>query len=184
MGPINISTSGTSATIAAVACTLRCERVAWSAWRRCIAIARYTSSYAGRELSRQKTKKTKTKRTKCIPVQSPPPESDAFIIHQRELSTSGRRIQSRLITNLNRVHGIHTNYAVRRAGMNSVTGESGPVSTDWPRPAISHEVPDRVKRPGLVTPPMGLEGAPRRPPVLHVLHDKPHAPHVAHAEHA
>ena len=43
--------------------------------------------------------------------------------------------------------------------MNSVTGESGPVSIDRPRPAISHEVPGRVERPGPVTPPVGLEGA-------------------------
>jgi hypothetical protein len=39
---------------------------------------------------------------------------------------------------------MYTNYTVRtkfsRAGMNSVTGESGPVSIDRPRPAISHEV--------------------------------------------
>ena len=42
----------------------------------------------------------------------------------------------------------YTNYQiVRRAGMNSVTGESGPVSIDRPRPAISHEVPGRVERP-------------------------------------
>ena len=41
--------------------------------------------------------------------------------------------------------------------MNSVTGESGPVSIDRPRPAISHEVPGRVERPGPVTPPVGLE---------------------------
>ena len=34
--------------------------------------------------------------------------------------------------------------------MNSVTGESGPVSIDRPRPAISHEVPGRVEQPGLV----------------------------------
>ena len=82
--------------------------------------------------------------------------------------------------------------------MNSVTGESGPVSTDRPRPAISQEVPGHVERPGPVTPPMGLEGAcalcgevafangrtPRRPHVMHVLDDEPHAPHVAHAKHA
>jgi hypothetical protein len=35
--------------------------------------------------------------------------------------------------------------------MNSVTGESGLVSTDRPRPAVSHEVPGRVERPGPVT---------------------------------
>ena len=82
--------------------------------------------------------------------------------------------------------------------MNSVTGESGPVSIDRPRPAVSHEVPGRVERPGPVTPPAGLEGArapcgrvafadgrtPRRPHVMHVLDDEPNAPHVAHAEHA
>ena len=86
--------------------------------------------------------------------------------------------------------------------MNSVTGESGPVIIDRPRPAVSHEVPGRVERPGPVTPPVGLEGArapcggvafgsfangrtPRRPHVMHVLDDEPHdAPHVAHAEHA
>ena len=82
--------------------------------------------------------------------------------------------------------------------MNSVTGESGPVNTDRLRPAVSHEVPGRVERPGPVTPPVGLEGArapcgevafasertPRRQRVLHVLHDGPHAPHVAHAQHA
>ena len=82
--------------------------------------------------------------------------------------------------------------------MNSVTGESGPVNIDRPRPAISHEVPGRVERPGPVTPPVGLEGArapcggvafangrtPRRPHVMHVLDDEPHAPHVARAEHA
>ena len=82
--------------------------------------------------------------------------------------------------------------------MNSVTGKSGPVSIDRPRPALSHEVPGRVERPGPVTPPVGLEGArtpcggvafangrtPRRPHVMHVLDDEPHAPHVAHAEHA
>ena len=74
--------------------------------------------------------------------------------------------------------------------MNSVTGESGPVSIDRPRPAVSHEVPGRVERPGPVTPPVGLEGArapcggvafangrtPRRPHVMHVLDDEPHAP--------
>ena len=43
--------------------------------------------------------------------------------------------------------------------MNSVTGESGPVSIDRPRPAISHEVPGRVEQPGPVTPPVGLQGA-------------------------
>jgi hypothetical protein len=42
--------------------------------------------------------------------------------------------------------------------MNSVTGESGPVSLDRPRPAISHEVPGRVEQPGPVTPPVGLQG--------------------------
>jgi hypothetical protein len=42
--------------------------------------------------------------------------------------------------------------------MNSVTGESGPVNIDRPRPAISHEVPGRVERRGPVTPPVGLEG--------------------------
>jgi hypothetical protein len=42
--------------------------------------------------------------------------------------------------------------------MNSVTGESGPVNIGRPRPAISHEVPGRVERPGPVTP-VGLEGA-------------------------
>ena len=81
--------------------------------------------------------------------------------------------------------------------MNSVTGESDPVSIDRPRPAISHEVPGRVERPGPVTPLVGLEGAracgrvafangrtPRRPHVMHVLDDEPNAPHVAHAEHA
>ena len=82
--------------------------------------------------------------------------------------------------------------------MNSVTGESGPVNIDRPRPAISHEVPGRVERRGPVTPPVGLEGArapcggvafangrtPRRPHVMHLLDDEPHAPHVAHAEHA
>ena len=86
--------------------------------------------------------------------------------------------------------------------MNSVTRESGPISIDRPRPAVSHEVPGRVERPGPVTPSVGLEGArapcggvafrvafangrtPRRPHVMHVLDDEPHAPHVAHAEHA
>ena len=43
--------------------------------------------------------------------------------------------------------------------MNSVTGESGPVNTDRPKTAVSHEVPDRFERPGPVTPPVGLEGA-------------------------
>ena len=71
--------------------------------------------------------------------------------------------------------------------MNSVTGESGPISIDRPRPAVSHEVPDCVERPGPVTPPVGLEGArapcggvafangrtPRRPHVMHVLDDEP-----------
>jgi hypothetical protein len=37
--------------------------------------------------------------------------------------------------------------------MNSVTGESGPVSIDRPRPAVSHELLGRVERPGLVTHP-------------------------------
>ena len=93
----------------------------------------------------------------------------------------------------------YTNYTVRRAGMNSVTEESNPVSLDRPRPAVSHEVPGRVERPGPVTPPVGLGGAraapcggvafangrtPRRPHVMHVLDDEPDAPHVAHAEHA
>ena len=31
-------------------------------------------------------------------------------------------------------------YTVHRAEMNSVTGESGPVNTDRPKPALSHEV--------------------------------------------
>jgi hypothetical protein len=43
------------------------------------------------------------------------------------------------------------------------TGESGPVKTDRPKPAVSHEVPGRVERPGPVTPPVGLEGARARP---------------------
>jgi hypothetical protein len=43
--------------------------------------------------------------------------------------------------------------------MNSLTRESGPVSIDRPRPAVSHEVPGRVERPGPVMPPVGLEGA-------------------------
>jgi hypothetical protein len=82
--------------------------------------------------------------------------------------------------------------------MNSVTGESGPVNTDRPKPAVSHEAPGRVEWPGPVTPPVGSEGAhapcgevafasgrtPRRQCVLHVLHDGPHAPHATHAEHA
>jgi hypothetical protein len=46
------------------------------------------------------------------------------------------------------VHDINTNYTVRRARMNSVTGESAPVNTDRPKPAVSHEVPGRVERPG------------------------------------
>jgi hypothetical protein len=42
--------------------------------------------------------------------------------------------------------------------MNSTTGESGPVNTDRPKLAVSHEVPGCVERPGPVTPPVGLEG--------------------------
>jgi hypothetical protein len=71
--------------------------------------------------------------------------------------------------------------------MNSVTGESGPVNTDRPKPIVSHKhkVPDRVEWPGPVTPLVGSEGAhapcgevafasgrtPRRQRVLHMLHD-------------
>ena len=42
--------------------------------------------------------------------------------------------------------------------MDSVTGESGPISTDRSRPAVSHEVPGRVERLGPMTSPGGLRG--------------------------
>jgi hypothetical protein len=47
--------------------------------------------------------------------------------------------------------------------MNSVTGESGPVNTDRPKLAVSHEVPGRVERPGPARDSSGGLGGGARP---------------------
>ena len=69
------------------------------------------------------------------------PEKGAFIIHSEKYQPrDGAYNHAQQLTEIGYRTDNHTNYTIRRAGMNSVTGESNPVSTGRSRPSVSNEV--------------------------------------------